>query len=125
MASVKSLHMADVEDDSGAASSDPDWDDDCDPSSSGAAGELDESGSDDGADLGLVEEAGPSKRGAECVGYRIIKSSELRRVQQRAIADVVSIWGCRPALAKTMLMAYMWDRYAVPGDRGGLCASTV
>lgn len=61
------------------------------------------------ADLGVVEEAaagGSSKR----LGYRVINGESLKKLQRAAIDDVAGIWGCGPGVAKTLLMAYMWDK---------------
>jgi hypothetical protein len=60
------------------------------------------------ADLGLLEDAAPGS--SKSLGYRIVDGASLKRLQRGAIDDVAGIWGCAPAVAKTLLMYYMWDK---------------
>ena len=61
------------------------------------------------ADLGVLEDGNhaSSRKGP---GYRVITQESLKKLQRAAIDDVASIWGCAPSIAKTLLMAYMWDK---------------
>lgn len=60
------------------------------------------------ADLGVLE--GGEASGSRSLGYRVINSESLKRLQRDAINDVAGIWGCTPAISKTLLMSYMWDK---------------
>jgi hypothetical protein len=68
------------------------------------------------ADLGLLDDtaAGSTKS----LGYRIVDSASLKRLQRAAIDDVAGIWGCAPAVAKTLLMYYMWDKERLLSEWG-------
>jgi hypothetical protein len=78
-------------------------------------------GSSDGDDAGPTPaDDGDSRR----LGYRVITADSMKRLQQGAIDEVGAIWGCGASVAKTLLMAYMWDKErllseAPGGERGG------
>lgn len=64
----------------------------------------------DEADVSLADDAGPSSTGGRSHGYRIIDNAALKRLQRSAIDDISGIWGCSATVAKTLLMAYRWDK---------------
>lgn len=68
------------------------------------------------ADLGVLE--GGEASGSRSLGYRVINSESLKRLQRDAINDVAGIWGCTPAISKTLLMSYMWDKERLLNDLG-------
>lgn len=60
------------------------------------------------ANLGLADDAQPHS--SKSLGYRVIDRSVLQRLQRAAVEEIASIWGCTPSIAKTLLMAYSWDK---------------
>eukprot|EP00877_Chromochloris_zofingiensis_P002490 jgi/Chrzof1/12241/Cz06g26220.t1 len=97
-----SVHMKDAADDTESDYQDEEYDDSWNSNS-------------EEADLGVAEEAEERVKDSG-LGWRIIDSSQLKKVQGDAIEGVVSIWGCPASVAKTLLMHYMWDKEKLLSD---------
>jgi ariadne-1 len=81
----------------------------------------DEGGTRDGSRSGGASGsggAGGAGGGKGSKGYRVITADSLAALQRAAIGDVVAVWGVAPSVAKTLLMAYFWDKERLLSDLG-------
>ena len=98
----------------GDGDDDDDDDDDGGSASSGdgaaaSSGEADLGiGGADAAAAAAARRSGGSGGGGP--GYRVVTRESLVALQRAAIDGVVAVWGCAPGVAKTLLMAWRWDK---------------